>query len=66
MSVDYSGVAGTVADVFLFLFLVTIILVSILGNVLVVIAIVTDQRLRKLSNLFLVRIDAWAYTSRKI
>ena len=44
-------------DVFLFLFLVTIILVSILGNVLVVIAVGTDQRLRKLSNLFLVRIS---------
>ena len=49
-----SSVASTVSDVFLFLFLVTIILVSILGNVLVVIAVVTDQRLRKLSNLFLV------------
>ena len=40
-------------DVILFLFLLTIIVISIVGNALVVIAIATDQRLRKLSNLFL-------------
>ena len=36
------------------LVLVLLILVSVLGNILVCIAVATDQRLRKLSNLFLV------------
>lgn len=35
-------------------FLLLLIVISIVGNVLVCIAIGTDQRLRKLSNLFLV------------
>ena len=38
------------------LFLVVLVLVSVLGNLLVVLAVKTDKSLRKLSNLFLVNL----------
>ena len=38
------------------LFLVVLVFVSVLGNLLVVLAVKTDKSLRKLSNLFLVNL----------
>jgi hypothetical protein len=50
---DHSQPFSTYLKIFIGLILVLIILVSILGNIMVCLAISSDRRLRRLGNLFL-------------